>query len=191
MRSTGKGRATTFSPGFMEVMERDCFITLWGFLHLVRGTRPWTSPTRFAKSGPCLTECSLCLAATTAPAYNSGSMRVLFPPRTASPSSSTYVTNRSDGASRASCCPRPRRATFSTQKSTRAGSRTATGPLGQRSAKQRANAHTRQTPPYPIHEPPAAVRLAPCETAAMRPLGASSPDITGHPWSADQYMSAQ
>ena len=37
-----------------------------------------------------------------------------------------YATSRSDGA-RASCCLRPRRATFLTQKSTRSVSRTATG----------------------------------------------------------------
>ena len=50
------------TPGFREVMERDCFIALWGFLHLVDRTRPWTSPTRFTKSGPCSTECSLSFA---------------------------------------------------------------------------------------------------------------------------------
>ena len=57
---------------------------------------------------------------------NKGMIATKIP--TASPSRSTYGTSRSDGASRASCCGRPRQATFLTQKSTPAGSRTATGP---------------------------------------------------------------
>ena len=56
------------TPDFREVIERDRFIALtpsctWS----IRGMRPWTSPTRFTKSGPCSTECSLSFAATTAP----------------------------------------------------------------------------------------------------------------------------
>ena len=64
------------TPGFREVMERDRFIALWGFLHLVDQTdEAWTSPTRYTKSGPCSTECCLSFAATTAPASNSASTR--------------------------------------------------------------------------------------------------------------------
>ena len=55
--------------------------------------------------------------------------------------------SRSDGASRASCCARPRRATFSTQKSTRAGSGTATGPSsGQLAVLSAVSWRTRRSP---------------------------------------------
>ena len=51
------------------------------------------------------------------------------------------------GASRASCCARPRRATFSTQKSTRAGSGTATGPSSDQPAVLSADSwRTRRSP---------------------------------------------
>ena len=60
------------TPGFREVMERDRFIALWGFLHLVDQTdEAVDKSTRFTKSGPCSTECSLSSAATTAPASSS------------------------------------------------------------------------------------------------------------------------
>ena len=102
------------TPGFREVMERDRFIALWGCLHLVDQTDEAVDKSdKTYKVRPMLDRML--------PLFH----RYYSP---ASPSSSTYATSRSDGASRASCCARPRRATFSTQKSTWAGSGTATGP---------------------------------------------------------------
>ena len=122
------------TPSFREVMERDRFISLWGFLHLVDQTDEAVDKSdNIYKVRPMLDrKLPLFCLSTTAPYYSPRQQLSLdegmIPTKNRLALKQYIRTGRSDGASRASCCARPRRATFSTQKFTRAGSGTATGP---------------------------------------------------------------
>ena len=117
------------TPSFREVMERDRFITLWGFLHLVDQTDEAVDKfDKIYKVRPMLDRMLPLFRRYYSPHQQLSLDEGMISTKNRLAIKQYIRDKRSDGASRASCCAMPRRATFSRQKSTRVGSGTATGP---------------------------------------------------------------
>ena len=117
----------THTPGFREVMECDHFIALWGFLHLVDQTDEAVDKSdKIYKVRPMLNRMLPLFHRYYSPCRHTRPQLSLIPTKNRL-AIKQYILDKP--ASRDSCCARPRRATFSMQKSTRTRSRTATGPL--------------------------------------------------------------
>ena len=117
------------TPGFREVVERDHFIALWGFLHLVDQTDEAVDKFyKIYKVRPMLDRMLPHFRRYYSPRQQLSLHKGMIPTKNRL-TIKQYIRNKQvRWASRASCCARPRRATFSMQKSTRARSGTATGP---------------------------------------------------------------
>ena len=116
------------TPIFREVMEHDTFIALWGFLHLVDQTDEAVDKSdKIYKVRPMLNRMLPHFRRYYSPRQQLSLDEGMIPTKNCL-AIKQYIRDKPDGASRVSCCARPRRATFSTQKSTQAGSGTATGP---------------------------------------------------------------
>ena len=138
----------THSPGFREVMERDCFMALWGFLHLVDQTDEAVDKSdKIYKVRPMLDRMLPLFRRYYSPRQQLSLDEGMIPTKNRL-SIKQYIRDKPvRWTSRASCCARPRRATFSTQKSTRAGSGTATGPYSDQPAVLSAvSCRTRRSP---------------------------------------------
>ena len=91
------------TPGFREVMERDRFIALWGFLHLVDQTDEAVDKSdKIYKVRPMLDRMLPLVCRLLQPPPATQPRREHDSHQEPSPSSSTYTTSQSDGASRAS-----------------------------------------------------------------------------------------
>ena len=125
MRATGKGHSTTL--GFREVLDYDCSIGLWGFLHLDDQMDEAVSKyDKIYKVRPMIDGILPLFRCYYSPHQQLSLEKGMIP--TKNPLAIKQYIRRSDGASKAFCCARPRWATFLMQKSTWARSRADTAP---------------------------------------------------------------